>query len=66
LVLLVRVCIAQPGPDAYVAVHAAGYVALLFSALIPLGGLLSIKDERTRTAESLNYMPPPARTAPGL
>jgi hypothetical protein len=65
LVLLVRVCVTQPGIDPYIGVQLPAYLGLLFSALIPLGGLLSIKDERTRTAESLAYMPPPARTAPG-
>jgi hypothetical protein len=65
LVLLVRVCVAQPWTDALVAVRWPAYLGLASSALIPLGGLLSIKDERTRTAESLAYMPPPARTAPG-
>lgn len=65
LVLLVRVCIAQPGIDQYVGVQLPAYLALGFSALIPIGGLLSIRNERTRTPESLAYMPPPARTAPG-
>ena len=50
LVLLVRVCIAQPGIDALIAVQWPAYAGLAFSALIPLGGLLSIADERTRTA----------------
>jgi hypothetical protein len=65
LVLLVRVCVAQPGIDELVAVQWPAYAGLAFSALIPLGGLLSIRDERKRTPESLAYMPPPARTAPG-
>jgi hypothetical protein len=64
IVLLFRVCITQPGPDRYFAVHWAGYAGLFFSALIPIGGLVSIRNERTRTPESLAYMPPPARTAP--
>jgi hypothetical protein len=64
LVLLVRVCITQPGLDRYVDVQLPAYLGLLFSALIPLGGLLSVRNERTRTPESLSYMPPPARTAP--
>lgn len=66
LVLLFRVCIAQPGPDALIAVRLPAYLGLLFSALIPIGGLVSIRNERTRTPESLAYMPPPARTAPGV
>jgi hypothetical protein len=65
LVLVLRVCVFQPGPDALIAVHWAAYAGLACSALIPLGGLLSIRNERTRTPESLAYMPPPARTAPG-
>ena len=32
---IVRVCIAQPGPDTFIAVHAVSYLGLLFSALIP-------------------------------
>jgi hypothetical protein len=66
LVLLVRVCVAQPGPDALIAVLTPAYLGLLFSALIPLGGLLSLKNERTRSPEAQAYMPPPARTAPGV
>ena len=64
LVLLVRVGVAQPGVDRYIGVQWAAYAGLLFSALIPIGGLLSIRNERTQTPESLSYMPPPARTAP--
>jgi hypothetical protein len=64
LVLLFRVCVAQPGIDRYIGVQLPAYLGLLFSALIPLGGLVSIRNERTRTPESLAYMPPPARTAP--
>lgn len=66
LVLLFRVCITQPGVDALVAVKWPAYLGLLFCALIPIGGLVSIRNERTRTPESLAYMPPPARTAPGV
>jgi hypothetical protein len=64
LILVVRVCVAQPWVDELVAVQWPAYLGLACSALIPLGGLLSIRDERTRTAESVAYMPPPARTAP--
>jgi hypothetical protein len=66
LVLVVRVCVAQPGPDKYMSVSLPAYLALLFSALIPLGALLSLKNERTRSPEAQAYMPPPARTAPGV
>lgn len=65
VVLLFRVCITQPGIDHYVSVHLPAYLAFVFSALIPIGGLMSIRNERTTTPESLAYMPPPARTAPG-
>jgi hypothetical protein len=66
LVLLVRVTFAQPGPaDELIDVLAPAYLGLLFSALIPLGGFLSLRDERTRSPEAMAYTPPPARTAPG-
>jgi hypothetical protein len=65
LILVVRVTIAQPGTDAYVAVKLPAYLGLLFAASIPLGAFLSLRDERTRTAESLAYVQPPPRTAPG-
>jgi hypothetical protein len=64
LVLLVRVTIAQPGADAYVSVQAPAYLGLFFALVIPVGGFLSIYDERTRTAEALAYTPPAPRTAP--
>jgi hypothetical protein len=64
LVLLVRVTIAQPGPDALVAVQAPAYLGLFFALVIPVGGFLSIKDERTHTREALAYTPPTPRTAP--
>ena len=64
LVLLVRVTIAQPGPDALMAVQAPAYLGLLFALLIPVGGFLSIRDERTHTPEALAYTPPTPRTAP--
>lgn len=66
LILLVRVSIAQPGDaDEFFSVQLAGYVGLFFAVLIPLGGFLSIRDERMDSAEAKAYMPPPARTAPG-
>ena len=65
LVLLVRVTIAQPSIDELLAVEPAGYLGLACAALIPAGGFLSIRDERTRTAEARDYMPPPARSVPG-
>ncbi|HET6505957.1 MAG TPA: hypothetical protein VFG42_04150 [Baekduia sp.] len=65
LVLLVRVTIAQPGPDAFVDVTLAGYLGLVAAALVPLGAFLSIRDERTDSAEARAYTPPPARSVPG-
>lgn len=46
-------------------VQLPAYLGLLFAMLIPLGGFLSLKDERTDSAEARDYVPPPARTAPG-
>jgi hypothetical protein len=66
LVLLVRVTIAQPtSADELVAVRAPAYLGLLFALLIPVGGFVSIRDERTDTAEARAYTPPPPRPAPG-
>jgi hypothetical protein len=65
LVLLVRVTIAQPGPDALVAVQLPAYLGLVAAALIPLGGFLSLRDERTDSAEARAYTPPPPRSVPG-
>jgi hypothetical protein len=69
LVLVVRVAL-QPGlglglPNRPVLVEAPAYLGLLFAFLIPLGGFLSLRDERTQTAEALAFTPPPARPAPG-
>jgi hypothetical protein len=65
LILLVRVTIAQPSVDELVSVQWAAYLGLLCAALIPAGGFLSIRDERTDSAEARDYMPPPARSIPG-
>jgi hypothetical protein len=69
VVLAVRVAL-QPGLGAGLAnepvlVEAPAYLGLLCAFLIPLGGLISLRDERTRSPEARAYMPPPARTAPG-
>jgi hypothetical protein len=69
LILLIRVAL-QPGLGAGlsnepVLVEAPAYLGLLFALLIPLGGFLSLRDERTDSPEARAYMPPPARTAPG-
>jgi hypothetical protein len=65
LVLLVRVTIAQPGPDAFLDVQVPAYLGLVAAALIPLGAFLSIRDERTASPEALAYTPPPPRSVPG-
>jgi hypothetical protein len=69
LVLAVRVA-TQPDlghhlPNAGVTVELAAYLGLLFAALIPVGGFLSVYDERTHSAEARDYTPPPARPVPG-
>jgi hypothetical protein len=68
LILLVRV-LTQPGlgaglPNAMVLVEVPAYVGLLFTALIPLGAWLALRDERLHAPESA-YTPPPARPVPG-
>jgi hypothetical protein len=68
IVLAIRLAV-QPGlglglPNRPVLVEAPAYLGLLFAFLIPLGAFMSIRDERTDSAEARAYMPPPARTAP--
>jgi hypothetical protein len=65
LVLLVRVTIAQPSVDELLSVRWPAYLGLVCALLIPAGAFLSIRDERTDSAEARDYLPPPARTAPG-
>jgi hypothetical protein len=65
LVLLVRVTIAQPSVDEFVAVQAPAYLGLVAAFLVPLGAFLSIRDERTASAEARAYVPPPPRSVPG-
>ena len=62
-VLLVRVVIFQPGPNAATSVEAAAYLGLVALALIAVGGWWSLKDERTDAPESA-YTPPAPRPAP--
>jgi hypothetical protein len=69
IALAIRVA-TQPGlglglDNAPVLVEAPAYLGLLFAALIPLGGFMSLKDERTDSPEARAYTPPPARPAPG-
>jgi hypothetical protein len=65
LVLVVRVTIAQPYDDALVDVQLPAYLGLVAAALVPLGGFLSIRDERTASPEARAYTPPPPRSVPG-
>jgi hypothetical protein len=46
-------------------VQLPAYLGLLFAILIPLGGFLSLKDERTDSPEARAYTPPARRPAPG-
>lgn len=69
VVLAIRVAM-QPGlglglPNTPVLVEAPAYAGLLCALLIPLGAFLSLKDERTDSAEARAYTPPAVRTAPG-
>jgi hypothetical protein len=69
VVLVIRVA-TQPGlglglANKPVLVEAPAYLGLLFAFLIPVGAFLSIRDERTDSAEARDYVQPPARTAPG-
>jgi hypothetical protein len=66
LVLIVRLLslAGDEGPLA-IGVKLPAYLGLVFAALIPVGAFLSLKDERTDSAEARDYVPPPARTAPG-
>jgi hypothetical protein len=68
LILLVRV-LTQPGlgrglPNAMVLVEVPAYLGLLFTAVIPLGAWIALRDERLHAPESA-YTPPPARPVPG-
>jgi hypothetical protein len=68
IVLAVRVA-TQPGlglglANRPVLVEAPAYLGLLFALLIPVGAFLSLRDERTDTAEARAYTPPTPRTAP--
>jgi hypothetical protein len=48
-----------------IGVELPAYLGLLFAILIPLGGFLSLRDERTDSPEARAYVRPPARPAPG-
>jgi hypothetical protein len=66
LILAVRLLsLAEDKGPLVVGVQLAAYLGLAFMALIPIGAFLSLKDERTDSSEARDYVPPPARTAPG-
>jgi hypothetical protein len=65
LVLLVRATIVQPGPDELLVLRLPAYLGLIAAGLIPLGGFLALRDERTASAEARAYTPPPPRSVPG-
>jgi hypothetical protein len=69
VVLAIRVT-TQPGlglglSNKPVLIEAPAYLGLLCALLIPVGAFLSLKDERTDSAEARAYTPPAARPAPG-
>jgi len=53
------------GAKIAIGVQLPAYLGLFFALVIPFGGFLSLKDERTDSPEALAYTPPPAQTAPG-
>jgi hypothetical protein len=53
------------GDKLVVAVQLPAYLGLLLAILIPVGGFLSLRDERTDSPEARDYVQPPARTVPG-
>jgi tetrahydromethanopterin S-methyltransferase subunit C len=63
VVVLVRIAIVQPGPNAVTTIEAGAYVGLAAALLIAAAGWWAIKDERTDAPESA-YTPPAPRPAP--
>jgi hypothetical protein len=66
---LLIVVLTQPGlgaglSNAHVIVEVPAYLGLLFTALIPAGAWLALRDERLDAPESV-VTPPPARPIPG-
>ena len=47
-----------------ISVRWPAYAGLVFAALIPAGAWVALRDDRTHTAESRAYVPPPARPIP--
>jgi len=60
-VLLLRMTVFGPGDGE---IQLAGWLGLLAALLLPLGGWLTMDDERRDAPESA-YEPPPARPVPG-
>jgi len=65
LVLVVRATIVQPGPDELLNLRLPAYLGLIAAGMIPLGGFLALRDERTESAEARAYVPPAPRSVPG-
>jgi hypothetical protein len=67
LVILIVRLLYLAGDEGVIAINLQlpAYAGVLFTALIPLGAFLSLKDERKDSAEARDYTPPPARSVPG-
>jgi hypothetical protein len=63
VVVLARIAIFQPGPNAVTTIEAGAWIGLAAALLIALSGWWAIKDERTDAPESA-YTPPAPRPAP--
>jgi hypothetical protein len=66
VILAIRLLVlaGDDGPVA-IGVRWPGYAGLVFALVIPVGAWLALRDDRTHTAESLAYTPPPPRPVPG-
>jgi hypothetical protein len=66
VILAIRLLVlaGDDGPVA-VGVRWPAYAGLVFAALIPVGAWFALRDDRTHTAESRAYTPPPPRPVPG-
>jgi uncharacterized membrane protein YvlD (DUF360 family) len=65
VVLVLRVLVFQPGPNALTTIRYGAYLGLLAALILAVGGWLAIKDERTDAPESV-YTPPEPRPAPPI
>jgi hypothetical protein len=66
VILAIRLLVlaGDDGPVA-IGVRWPAYAGLVFAALIPVGAWFALRDDRTHTAESRAYTPPPPRPVPG-